>query len=143
MTEVEPNKIGSSASGILVLEAFEHVRKDRLKEYEQMGAAIDAHVQATEPGMLVHALTKISETEHDAIYRWLEVFDGEKALEAHLSNPHVTAHIEAMNTGVLSGETRLIIYSNWNATQKDFWKNRLSGAHLTYAPMITGFFLAR
>ena len=143
MTDKAENNAALRAQSILVLEAFEHVHIDKLEEYERMGSIIDDQVKASEPGMLVHALTKISESDEEAVYRWLEVFDSELALETHLSNPLVITHIEAMKSGVLSDETKLIIYSDWNDTQKKYWKSRLTGANLAFAPMITGFFLKR
>jgi len=128
---------------LFVLEAFEHVHNGQIETYEQMGKLIDDQVRDTEPGMLVHALTKVSVNADETIYRWLEIFDGANALEAHLSNPAVTSHIEKMNNGVLSGPTDIVIYADWSEDQKEHWRGILAGANLTFAPMITGFFVAR
>lgn len=130
-------------STLLALEAFEHVHNDQTQAYELMGKSIDELVKDTEPGMLVHTLTKISENDNETLYRWLEVFDGEKALEAHLNNPHVISHIEAMNNGVLSGPTDIVIYADWSEAVKEHWRKTLAGANLTFAAMITGFFVTR
>lgn len=143
MTDHAEPDAPSLATNILVLEAFEHVHTDKVEDYERMGSAIDDLVKATEPGMLVHALTKVSKTDQEVVYRWLEVFDSEMALEKHVSNPHVIAHIAAMNQGVLAGETELVIYCDWDDNQKAYWNKKVSGAKLTFAPMLSGFFLAR
>lgn len=143
MTDQADNTSENQQPTILVLEAFEHVHKGRVADYERMGSVIDDQVKETEPGMLVHALTKISESDEEAVYRWLEVFDGEQAFEKHLSNPHVIKHVGAMNDGVLCGETELVIYSDWTEDRKDHWRAKISGVKLTFAPMLTSFFLNR
>lgn len=130
-------------SALLVLEAFEHVHPDKTQSYERMGKSIDEQVKNTELGMLVHALTKVSENESESLYRWLEVFDSEQALKAHISNPHVISHIKAMNDGVLSATTDIVIYADWSETVQQQWRETFAGANLRFAAMITGFFLSR
>lgn len=142
MTTLATNSV-TEKSTLLVLEAFEHVHNDQTQAYELMGKSIDELVKNTEPGMLVHALTKVSENEDETLYRWLEVFDGEKALETHINNPHVISHIEAMNKGVLSGTTDIVIYADWSEAVQAQWRETFAGANLTFAAMITGFFVAR
>ena len=131
-----------SAPQLFALEAFEHVKKDMIGEYERMGSKIDRQVKETEPGMLVHALTKVSENDQRAVYRWLEIFETPEALQAHLDNPPVKAHIKKLNSGVLSGPSHIIIYADWDKAQKDYWRKTF-GDILTFAPMKTGFFLKR
>ena len=131
-----------SAPQMFALEAFEHVKKDMIGEYERMGLKIDREVKETEPGMLVHALTKVSENDKEAVYRWLEIFETPEALQAHLDNPPVKAHIKKLNSGVLSGPSDIIIYADWDKAQKDYWRQTF-GDILTYAPMKTGFFVKR
>lgn len=137
------NNTPAEDSPLLVLEAFEHVHHAQTQVYEQMGRTIDKHVKDTEPGMLVHALTKVSENNQETLYRWLEVFDGEKALEAHISNPGVISHIETMNNGILSGPTDIVIYADWSDAVKARWQETFAGANLTFAATITGFYIAR
>ena len=143
MTDHADSNSENQQTAILMLEAFEHVHKARTADYERMGSVIDDQVKETEPGMLVHALTKISESDSEAVYRWLEVFDSEQAFEKHLSNPHVITHVGAMNDGVLCGETELVIYSDWTEERKNYWREKITGVKLTFAPMLTGFFLSR
>ncbi len=143
MTEQTNSNSENQQTTILVLEAFERVHKARMADYERMGSVIDDQVKDTEPGMLVHALTKISESDEEALYRWLEVFDSEQAFEKHLSNPHVIKHVGAMNEGVLCGETELVIYSDWTEDRKNEWRAKISGVKLTFAPMLTSYFLKR
>lgn len=135
--------MGGSGDGIVALEAFEHVHNDRVAEYLELGNLIDDQVKASEPGMLVHALTTASENGSETVFRWLEVFENAAALDAHLSNPFVVAHIEKLNDGILSGATDLVIYSDWDDALRGDWSNKLSGANLSFAPMHTGFFLKR
>ncbi len=131
-----------SVPQMFALEAYEHVNKDMIAEYEKMGLKIDREVKETEPGMLVHALTKVSENDKRAVYRWLEIFETPEALQAHLDNPPVQAHIKKLNSGILSGPSHIIIYADWDKAQKDYWRKTF-GDILTYAPMKTGFFLKR
>lgn len=128
---------------IVVMEAFEHVHSEQVPRYLELGLLIDEQVQASEPGMLVHALTKSVESETKTVFRWLEVFENSSALEAHLNNPHVVAHIEKLNNGMLSDVTDLVIYAQWSDTLKTYWQEKLSGANLSFAPTETGFYLER
>ncbi len=131
------------ASNLLVLEAYEYVKRDQTDLYEEMGRKIDQQVHDSEPGMLVHALTKISEDETESVYRWLEVFENAAALKAHFDNPAVQAHVEKMNQGVLSGQTEIVLYTDWDETQKDDWREAFSGVKLVFAPTITSFYVKR
>jgi len=135
--------MSGSGDSILAMEAFEHVHNDRVAEYLAMGNLIDDQVRESEPGMLVHALTTASENGKETVFRWLEVFENAAALDAHLSNPYVVAHIEKLNSGVLSGPTDLVIYADWDDALRSAWASKLSGANLSFAPMHTGFFLKR
>ena len=133
----------SGADTILALEAFEHVHNDQLARYLHMGQLIDDLVRQTEPGMLVHALTKSSANDSETVFRWLEVFENAEALEKHLDNPHVIAHIEKLSQGVLCDTTELVIYANWSDELKDYWKNKLSGANVSFPDLESGFFIGR
>jgi quinol monooxygenase YgiN len=128
---------------LIALEAFEYVNKDKVEAYERMGIVIDKLVKDSEPGMLVHALTKLSETNDEVVYRWLEVFDGEQALEAHFENPHVISHVAAMKDGILCSNTKLILYVDWEDDKKAIWQEKLSGGDFTFAPVVTSFFADR
>ena len=89
---------------LFFLEAFEKVYKSKVIEYEKMSNIIDQKVRDTEPGMLLHAQTKISENELEVTYRWMEVFENYEAFEAHLKNPFVEKHIKIFTENkILSG----------------------------------------
>ena len=133
----------TTASNILALEAFEYVKRDQTEIYEAMAEEIDRKVQESEPGMLVHALTKISEDERETIYRWLEVFENPAALKAHIENPAVVAHIAKLNDGVLSGPTEIVLYTDWDEAHKAHWRDVFAGAKLVFAPTLSGFYLKR
>ena len=59
-----------------------------------MSKFTDDKVREIEPGMLLHAQTKIAETENEVVYRWMEVFENYEAFEKHLKNPYVDEHIK-------------------------------------------------
>ena len=50
---------------LFFLEAIEYVYKSKVKEYEIMSKFTDDKVREIEPGMLLHAQTKIAETENE------------------------------------------------------------------------------
>lgn len=128
---------------ILVLEAFEHVKPAICADYEAAGKTIDDKVKETEPGMLVHALTKISESADVAVYRWLEVFDSPAALEAHFNSPHVQAHVTMLNDKMLTAPTEIVLYTGWSEDEKAAWLDAHPGGNIRFAPILASFFLDR
>lgn len=128
---------------IVALEAFEHVHNEQVSRYLELAQIIDDQVRETEPGMLVHALTRSTDNDTETIFRWLEVFENSSALEAHINNAHVVTHIEKLNNGILCDTTELVIYAQWDEALKTYWQEKLSGAKLSFAPMETGFFIER
>lgn len=128
-----------STEGMIVLEAFEHVRPERCADYEAAGKKIDDAVKISEPGMLVHALTRISEAEDRVTYRWLEVFDGLPALEAHFANPEVKTHVAWLNDGVLLSPVEIVLYTGWSDAEKAAINDRLGGA-LQFAEVRAGYY---
>ena len=124
---------------LFFLEAYEHVHKDKTQQYEQMSLDIDNKVKETEPGMLIHAQTKVSENEQEVVYRWLEVFEKYEDMEAHLQSKFVQAHIQGLNDGVVCAPTELVIYCDWDEAQKAPWRESL-GEALTFAPLVNAFF---
>ena len=132
-----------SEARLFALEAFEHVDKNKIEEYEKLGKLVDNQVEESEPGMLVHALTKVSETEAEVVYRWLEVFESPEALQTHLDNPLVREHIKKMEGGILCGPSKIVIYADWDDDQKDYWRKIYAGINLVFAPLVTGFFVKR
>lgn len=133
----------ATSAAILVLEAFEHIDTRFIKEYEGMAQIIDERVKENEPGMLVHALTEVSVTKDETIYRWLEVYENPNALKAHLDNPHVQNHIAKLENGMLSSPTRIIIYADWDKVQHAYWVRLLGENSFELAPLKSGFFLER
>lgn len=127
----------------VALEAYEHVALDRIAEYEAAGVLIDDKVCETEPGMMVHVLTPVSQNETSKTYRWLEVFQDVAALKAHFANPEVIAHGQKMSDGILNQTTDLIIYGPIDATDRAEISETLSGLNLSFADPVTSFFKAR
>ena len=121
------------------LEAFERVHRDKVEEYERMGAFIDGKVEETEPGMLIHVHSKVSETEDDVVYRWLEVYESFEDLQRHLENEYVQAHIQKLNDGILAAPLEVIVYCDWTEEQKAPWR-QTSGVSLSFAPLVNGYF---
>ncbi|NRA39366.1 MAG: hypothetical protein HRU15_14565, partial [Planctomycetes bacterium] len=103
------------------LEAFEHVHKDQVDAYLAMSKATDAAVQATEPGMLIHAQTIVEETAEKTVFRWLEVYQSYPDFERHITNPVVQEHVKKLNDGMLCAPLEVIFYCDWDDEQKKPW----------------------
>ena len=122
------------------LEAYERVRKSKVDEYERMSHITDAKVEDTEPSMLVHAQTKVSENEGEAVYRWVEVFKDYDAFETHLNNPFVQEHIKRFtDNDILFAPVDVRIYCDWTEEQKAACL-RIPGIRLTFVPLVNGYF---
>ncbi|MCK7614999.1 putative quinol monooxygenase [Roseibium sediminicola] len=132
-----------NSSNILVMEAFEHVHPDHCDKYEAAALFIDNLVKESEPGMLVHALTKMNKSPELVTYRWLEVFSDSNALRTHLDNPAVIEHVAKLNSGILAAPTELVLYTSWSDEEKNDWRRKLNSTKLTFAPVIAGFYLKR
>ena len=125
---------------LFFLEAFEKVYKSKVIEYEKMSNIIDQKVRDTEPGMLLHAQTKISENELEVTYRWMEVFENYEAFEAHLKNPFVEKHIKLFTENkILSGPVEVKIHCDWSEERKrEIFK--IPGIELSFIPLVNGYF---
>ena len=128
------------SSAMIVLEAFEQVHLDRVDAYEVAACRIDEIVKQTEPGMLVHALSREHATTEAITYRWLEVFANSAALSAHLDNPAVHEHAKLMKDGILTGPLRIVIHAEWTGEEHEYWKERLATANLSLANSCTAFY---
>lgn len=125
---------------IFFLEAYETVRKSKIAEYEKMSHDTDAKVKDTEPGMLVHAQSKISESDDEVVYRWLEVFESYEAFETHLNNPCVQEHVKKFTDhDILSGPVDVQIHCDWTDAQKAACL-KIPGLELTFVPLVNGYF---
>ena len=125
---------------LFFLEAFEKVYKSKVIEYEKMSNITDQKVRDTEPGMLLHAQTKISENELEVTYRWMEVFENYEAFEAHLKNPFVEKHIKLFTENkILSGPVEVKIHCDWSEEKKrEIFK--IPGIELSFIPIVNGYF---
>ena len=121
------------------LEAYEHIHKDKAQEYERMGTEVDNKVEETEPGMLIHVQTKVSENDHEVVYRWLEVYEKYEDLQFHLENEPVQAHLQKIGEGFLCAPLEVIVYCDWTEEQKEPWR-QIPGISLTFAPLVNGYF---
>ena len=124
---------------LFFLEAFERVHKDKAAEYERLSREVDNKVKETEPGNLIHVHTKVSENDHEVVYRWLEVFDSYEDLQVHLDNEHVQAHVQNMDDGFFSAPLEVIIYCDWTEEQKEHWR-QVPGISFNFAPLVNGYF---
>lgn len=127
----------------VALEAFEHVAKERIDEYEAAAIEIDNRVRDTEPGMIVHVLTPVSENADSKTYRWLEVFQDVSALKAHFANPEVIQHGQKMSVGILNQTTDLVIYGAISEADRSSISGTLSAINLTFAEPVASFFKPR
>lgn len=128
---------------IFALQAYEKVAPSRTADYEKQAVVIDNQVKDSEPGMLVHAMTKVTETKDYTEYCWLEVFDGVTAFQAHIDNPHVAKHFEFLSDGVLVAPLKLVIYCDWSDEEKSNWVNSLDGIDVQFADTVTSYYLQR
>ena len=125
---------------LFFLEAIENVYKSKVKEYEIMSKFTDDKVREIEPGMLLHAQTKIAETENEVVYRWMEVFENYEAFEKHLKNPYVDEHIKKFSENrILSKPVQVKIHCDWTEKQKEDVL-KIPGIELTFVPIINGYF---
>ena len=125
---------------LFFLEAYEKVYKSKVVEYEMMSKFVDEKVKDIEHGMLIHTQTKISENDHEVIYRWMEVFENFEAFEAHLKNPFVEEHIKKFTEkGILSGPVDVRIYCDWSENEKTKI-SKIPGLELSFMPMVNGYF---
>lgn len=125
---------------LFFLEAFEHVNKDKKDEYERMSSATDKKVKETEPGMLIHVQTKVSEDEKEAVYRWLEVYEKYEDFKVHFESPIVKEHIQKMNEKkILRSPVEVIVYCDWTEKQKEQWR-RIPVVNIKFASMVNGYF---
>ena len=125
---------------LFFLEAYEKVYKSKVIEYEMMSNITDQKVRDTEPGMLLHAQTKISENETEVTYRWMEVFENYEAFEAHLKNPFVEKHLKRFTENkILSGPVEVKIHCDWSEEKKkDILK--IPGVKISFIPLVNGYF---
>ena len=125
---------------LFFLEAYEKVYKSKVIEYEKMSNLTDKKVRHTEPGMLLHAQTKISENEFEVTYRWMEVFENYEAFEIHLKNPVVEEHIKKFTKNeILSGPVDVKIHCNWSEEEKRKIL-KFPGLELSFIPLVNGYF---
>ena len=125
---------------LFFLEAYEKVYKSKVIEYEKMSNITDQKVRDTEPGMLLHAQTKISENKLEVTYRWMEVFENYEAFEVHLKNPFVEKHIKRFTENkILSGPVEVKIHCDWSEEKKrEILK--IPGLELSFIPLVNGYF---
>ena len=124
---------------LFFLEVFEHVHKNKVKEYESLGTFIDKKVEETEPGMLIHVQNKVSENEHEVVYRWLSVYEKFEDLQVHQTGEHVQAYMQKIGDGILSAPLEVFVYCDWTEEQKEPFRH-ISGMSLTFAPIVNGYF---
>ena len=125
---------------LFFLEAYEKVYKSKVVEYEKMSKFVDEKVKDIEHGMLIHTQTKISENDHEVIYRWMEVFENFEAFEAHLKNPFVEKHIKKFTENeILSDPVDVRIYCDWSEDEKTKI-SKIPGLELSFMPLVNGYF---
>ena len=125
---------------LFFLEAYEKVYKSKVIEYEKMSNITDQKVRDTEPGMLLHAQTKISENETEVTYRWMEVFKNFEAFEAHLKSPFVEKHLKRFTENkILSGPVEVKIHCDWSV-EKRREILKIPGVKISFIPLVNGYF---
>ncbi len=122
------------------LEALEHIKKDKVAEYEAMSKETDQKVKETEPGMLIHVQTLVEETPEKNVYRWLEVYRSYEDLAAHLENPVCVDHITKLNEEFLCAPLEVTFFCDWSDEQKEPWRD-VKGLELKFAELVNGYYI--
>lgn len=128
--------------GLLLLEGYEHVHKDKARQYEAICSDIDKKMQETEPGVLVHAKERVSEDDTKVVYRWLEVFRDYEDFRFHLGNPALVELSETMKQAdVMCAPIDVIAYADWTDAQKaPLLDLAVEGSFtIRFAPLVSGF----
>jgi quinol monooxygenase YgiN len=124
---------------LFFLEAFVHVYPNKVNEYESLSKSLNQNIERSEPGMLIHVQTRVSENQHEVIYRWFEVFNAYDDLQAHLQNEHAQEHMQKLGDGIVTSPIEIIVYCDWTEEQKEPWR-QLPGLTVDYAPLVNGYF---
>lgn len=128
---------------LFILRAFQRVAKDRVDDYIANAIETNGHVQDVEPGMLIHSLSVVEETDDYVEYCWSEVFDGSAGFQAHLDNPFVGPHVEFLNDGVLVAPIRLEFHCDWDDDLKAYWTKELEGLEIEFVTRLAGHYRKR
>jgi quinol monooxygenase YgiN len=124
---------------LFFLEAYVHVHPDKVAEYEALSKTLNQNIEKTEPGMLIHVQTKVSENEHEVIYKWSEVFRSYDDLPAHLQNKHAQEHMQKLGEGIVTSPIEILVFCDWTEEQKEPWRE-IPGLTVKYASLINGYF---
>ena len=75
-----------------VLIARIHVKPGNVDQYLEIAAKVDAEVENSEPGMLLHNFD--ADPSDPLSFTWTEVYKNDDALIAHINNPPVQRYVE-------------------------------------------------
>ena len=124
---------------LFFLEAYVHVRPEKVTEYEALSKTLNQNIERTEPGMLIHAQTKVSENEHEVVYKWSEVYKSYDDLPAHLQNKHAQEYMQKLGEGIVTSPIEILVSCDWTEEQKEPWRE-LPGLTVEYAPLTNAYF---
>jgi len=128
--------------GLFLLVGYEHVHKDKARQYEAICSDIDKKMQETEPGVLLHAKERVSEEDSKVVYRWLEVFRDYEDFQFHLNNPALVELGERMQQeDVKCAPIDVIAYADWTDEQKaPLLDLAIEGIFtIKFAPLVSAF----
>ncbi len=92
MAFLDPPKTMTQSPTPFVLIARITVRPGCVEQYLELAATVDAAVEATEPGMLLHTLDQDPRDAHRLV--WTEVYRDSSDFLAHAANPPVMEYVE-------------------------------------------------
>jgi quinol monooxygenase YgiN len=124
---------------MFLLGATVHVHPGKVAEYETLSKTLTQNIEKTEPGMLIHAQTKVSENENEVVYKWSEVYRSYEDLPAHLQNKHAQEHMQKLGEGIVTAPIEILVFCDWTDEQKEPWRE-LPGLTVNYAPLVNGYF---
>lgn len=123
---------------LFLIEVIESVYKEKTEEYEKLCAVVDQKIKEVEPGMLIHIQTKISENNHESVYKWIEVLASAEDLQTHIDNECVQSHMKKLENGILSAPPRITVYCDWPEEQKHSFSSH-EEIDIDFAPLVNGY----
>lgn len=124
---------------LFFLEAYVHVNPDKVAEYESLSKALNQGIKESEPGMLLHVQSKVSENEQEVTYKWSEVYQSYEDLPAHLQSKHAQEHMKKLAEGIVTRPVDILAFCDWTEEQKAPWRE-IPGLNVEYVPLVNGYF---
>jgi quinol monooxygenase YgiN len=124
---------------LFFLEAYVHVHPDKETEFKSLSKTVNQNIKKTEPGMLMHVQSKVSEDEHEVVYKWSSIYRSYDDLPVHLENKHTQEYMQKLAEGIVTSPMEIRVFCDWTEEQKEHWRE-LPGLTVNYIPLVNGYF---